>query len=356
MNSPSMNQHIDRLRKAFNDKNLTLYLGAGASVGSELPSWDKLVLAMYFSAMEAEAEDRRLRPFPNYLYAIAEWHLGRRREPLDITARKVRRMYEGQDFIGLLKDTLYGPFKLPDGNSFHAPDADSVVHANATLASAAKLCAKPSRGRRGVSSVVTYNYDNLLEIALRHDHLQPIWKANQEVARSKLPIYHVHGYVPLEGEGSNEDEIIFTEEQYYLASHNAYAWSNLVQIKCMSSSLGLMVGLSLTDRNMRRLLDALTKTPLTSENYVLLKKPRWPPIKDGEIADIDRKARDYYTKFSRSGIKRENRRLTEVRRIVTEVERRDVIEETATLISLGVRPIWYRDYQEIPQIIEKIIS
>jgi hypothetical protein len=42
---------LDRLRQAFNEKRLSLYLGAGVSVGSGLPSWDKLVLAMYFSGI-----------------------------------------------------------------------------------------------------------------------------------------------------------------------------------------------------------------------------------------------------------------------------------------------------------------
>ena len=43
---------INILRQAYQDRNLTLYLGAGLSIGSGLPSWDALVLAMYFKVMD----------------------------------------------------------------------------------------------------------------------------------------------------------------------------------------------------------------------------------------------------------------------------------------------------------------
>jgi hypothetical protein len=265
-------------------------------------------------------------------------------------------MYRGKDFLALLKNTLYGPFRLPGEEAFQAPNMDSILAANQTLASVAKLCSKEHHGQRRTQAVVTYNYDDLLEMALQQGEIQSIWKADQEVENTRLPIYHVHGYVPLHGEGSTEEEIIFTEEQYYLASHNAYAWSNLVQLKCLSSSVGLMIGMSLTDRNVRRLLDALRKAPIRAENYILLKKPRWPQLSDEEVADIDVKAREYFRKFTRSGIKRNERRNLEIRKIIKAVERRDVHEEEATLESLGVRPIWFSNYSQIPEIIRAIIS
>src|SRR5438552_1069139 len=101
------NQHVGQLRKAFRAGNLTLYVGAGLSVGNGLPSWDKLVLAMYFSAIKRDDIVEAIRPFPNYLFAIAEWHLERRREPLDITARKIRNLYTDESlFLEKLHQTL----------------------------------------------------------------------------------------------------------------------------------------------------------------------------------------------------------------------------------------------------------
>jgi len=143
---------------------------------------------------------------------------------------------------------------------------------NTTLRAVANLCRRSVPGRRGVQSVVTYNYDDLLEWTLgRHPH-QSVWKA----VRSKslrLPIYHVHGFVPLQdGTGSALDEIVLTEDQYHRAEQNPYSWNNLVQMRTLSDFVGLMIGLSLTDRNLRRILDNLRAMPARSKSYALMKK------------------------------------------------------------------------------------
>jgi hypothetical protein len=77
---------------------------------------------MYYSVMSQQ----RLgswRPFANYLYAIAEWQLGQTREPLEITARKLRNLYgsdgDGRDdreaFLRDLWETLWAGFVDDDG-------------------------------------------------------------------------------------------------------------------------------------------------------------------------------------------------------------------------------------------------
>jgi hypothetical protein len=103
---------FETLRDAYKKKNLTLYLGAGVSRDSGLPSWDALVLAMYFKVMSQQRLGR-WRPFPNYLLAIAEWQLAHLREPLEISARKIRRHYHGnqQAFRDSMWETLYEGFQ-----------------------------------------------------------------------------------------------------------------------------------------------------------------------------------------------------------------------------------------------------
>jgi hypothetical protein len=84
--------HIEEIRRAYRRGNLTLYLGAGVSKGNGLPTWAELVLAMYFTTKGGWKQ--RWEPYPNYLYAIAEWQLQRRTEPPEITAQKVRQQYK----------------------------------------------------------------------------------------------------------------------------------------------------------------------------------------------------------------------------------------------------------------------
>ena len=97
-----------------------------------------------------------------------------------------------------------------------------------------------------------------------------------------LPVYHVHGYVPAPPErgGSKPDEIVFTEDQYHRTAQDVYSWSNLIQLHAMTRSVGLMIGLSLADRNMRRLLDATTRAPMPGGNYALLQRRRTVPPTD----------------------------------------------------------------------------
>jgi hypothetical protein len=354
MASQERDKLIDKLSKAYRSNNLTLYLGAGVSLGNGLPSWEKLVLAMYFSAIKRADIVEAIRPFPNYLFAIAEWHLERRREPLDITARKIRNLYKNEEvFLDKLHETLYAGF-LALGNRT-TPDLQTLLLANPTLKAVANLCTKDSSSnRRPIQSVISYNYDNLLELATEEAQVLPIWRANQRLKRGVLPIYHVHGYIPIEGSRSRPNEVVFTEEQYYLAAQNAYSWSNLIQIRHLSSSVGLMIGLSLTDRNMRRLLDALKRTPHPPENYVLLQRPQWPKPEKDDLKRVDANAKIYFNRFARSGRKPGTKKYRQIKEIIEGVEESDFYEQQLVLNELGVRAIWYQDHDEIPAIIDRI--
>jgi hypothetical protein len=348
---------IEQLRKAYRANNLTLYLGAGVSVGNGLPSWDQLVLAMYFSAIKSDDIVEAIRPFPNYLFAIAEWHLERRKEPLDITARKIRNLYKDDSvFLERVHQTLYAGFSPPGTRSIEPPKIPALLQANATLKAVADLCTKGSSKRQSVRSVISYNYDNLLELSIADARVQPIWQANQRLKRGALPVYHVHGYIPIEGSRSSPEEVVFTEEQYYLAAQNAYSWSNLVQIKHLSSSVGLMIGLSLTDRNMRRLLDALKKTPAPPENYVLLQRPQWPQPGSADLKRVEDKAKLYLAKFRKSGLKTDGKKYTQIKEIIKGVEESDFYEQQLLLEELGVHPIWYKDHKEVSNIINSITA
>lgn len=121
MNSLSSNS-IRRLRGAFARRNLTLYLGAGVSAGSNLPDWRKLVVSMYFRALQEHDMGRDFRPLPNYLYALAEWHVQRQQEMPEITAQKIRNLHlNADDFLQSLRHTLYGPFLNPETDRLEPP-------------------------------------------------------------------------------------------------------------------------------------------------------------------------------------------------------------------------------------------
>lgn len=381
---PSRDEAIATLRTACAHGNLTLYLGAGVSVGNGLPTWEQLVLAMYFSAVSKQSLGG-WRPFPNYLFAIAEWHLANSREPLEIIARKLRNLYgdAGQaEFRKSLHTILYGGFLEPDGHLSEEPRPEQLLYANPTLAAVAALCSR-SPGERAVRAVISYNYDSLLEATLGSLPHQPVF-GEGAIDPDKLPVYHVHGFVPLAGEGSPPNEIVFTEDQYHRAARDPYSWSNLVQIRSMSGSIGLMIGLSLADRNMRRLLDAVSKAPIESRQFVLLQRPKTEPPPDDELDQIHQKAIEYLDRFKRSGIKSAEAQpeavmaptpgikadyptlrsstpgtkgplyREEIAGIIEQVKRLDTEQQTTVFAQLGVTPIWYDEHEEVPPILDEI--
>ncbi|NQU84653.1 MAG: SIR2 family protein [Mariniphaga sp.] len=382
---PYLNNEIKKIcRDNFKKKNITFYLGAGVSVDNNLPSWEKLILAMYFSTISKQ-EMNGWRPYSNYLYAIAEWYLKNSSEPLEIIARKIQKYFVDQDhseFIDLLHTTLYGSM-IDDYNvPYPFINGDYIRYENQTLKAIAELCELP---HRGINSVITYNYDNLLEIALKGFLHKSIYAANQSY-EEELPIFHVHGYVPLDNytDSSHGSEIIFTEDQYHQISNNAYNWSNLIQVQKMSNSVGIMVGLSLSDRNMRRLLDAVRNSPINNRNYALLQIPDQSPPKEDVLDDIHERAKELLDKFRRSGIKSEQMEggsiffshpgiksdypgikssrmgtndpiyQQEISGIIEQVKILERGQQEFVLGQLGIEPIWFEKFEHIPAILSEM--
>ena len=356
------------LRQAYQASNLTLYLGAGVSVASNLPAWDQLVYMMYAFVLNKEDKWLKWNPFINYLQAIAEYLKKHESEPLEITARKIRDIYvreleKPNDFTKDLRTLLYnGYISELDRATVHGYDsfdAEGLYLTNPTLRGVYELCRGQSSG---VKSVVTYNYDALLEILLNdvslnsHDRraYQSVF-SQEELNPNVLPIFHPHGFLPPDlAVGSNEDEVIFTEEQYHRVSMDPYHWSNLIQLSSMSGTVGLMVGLSLSDRNIRRLLDSLASSPLPVRIYALLQAPdvELPDDEQSRLIheralEIDeRKRKSSKTVQGIHGVKGTSY-ATQIRGIVEELSNRTKAQQEGVLKNMGIIPIWYESHDEI---------
>jgi len=349
------------LRSAFQQGNLTLYLGAGVSVGSGLPSWNQLVLAMYFTAVHSDWR-ARWRPYPNYLYAIAEWQLKRTHEPLEITARKIRQFYTGDtEFLNDLKETLYAGFEAESGFWSRSNTPAQLRTGNPTLDGVAEVCAHTLLNGPGLMAVVTYNYDSLVEATTKSCACKwkPIWKSAEVVKDGARPIIHVHGYIPAIGTGSPLEDVVFTEQQYHAAAHSPYSWSNLSQIQCLTSSVGLMVGLSLSDRNMRRLLDAVRVTPLHKQQFAILERPRSEEPKARDLEKIHKSAIGYMNRFAKSGAKvKGSGRAEQMLDIFKELDAFETANYTQMLEGLGITPIWYSHgkHEEVGPLLRSIVT
>ena len=379
------------LKEAYKNNNLCLYLGAGVSIGSGLPSWEKLVLSLFF-LKTADQKLKGWRPFPNYLYAISEWYLKNLDEPLEIIARKIQHLFptgdqgENEFYLSLYR-ALYGKYLKNNYKENLSIDNGKIIANNPTLEAIAKIISKTIISGKGIKSIITYNYDNLVEIVVNDSKLQPIYD-NCSLDDEKIPLYHVHGYIPFDQEKGRSDvkSIIFTEDQYHSLSQDLYSWTNLVQIANLSQSVGLMIGLSLSDRNMRRLLDAIKKTPIRNKNYAILKKPQKERPSLNIVDKIHQKAISILDQFPgggvksnqpfqeevlskeggefneiidillEGGIKSNSRYQVEISGIISAIESLSIEVNEMVLSELGITPIWIEEYADIPIIIDNILT
>lgn len=350
---------LQEMQQACKSRRITLLLGAGVSMGSGLPSWNTLVQMMYFSALDSRWQREGITAHPGYLFAVAEWQLSRTREPNEITARKIRRYYKDPtEFLDRLKQTLYPPFSSTEGQHLRPPRPRELPGRNGTLAAVADLCRPLNKGeKRRARAVVNYNYDSLLEMVLDEavkGAYQPVWQPSVAVDLNRVPIYHVHGFVPLNGKGSRPDQVVFTEDQYHAAMHDPYSWSNLVQLQYLTTTIGIMVGMSLSDRNMRRLLDALRHLPGRRTHFAILERPKWPEPSTYEIAAIQESAEKYRREFDLDGSWGARRVEIDPAGLAEEVQDLDERQQTRVLEELGVRVVWYDAHEEVPGILRSL--
>ena len=86
-----------------------------------------------------------------------------------------------------------------------------------------------------------------------------------------MPIYHVHGFLPKSGE-VDDAILVFSEQSYHSQFIDPYSWSNIIQLTTYLSNICLFIGLSLSDPNLRRLLDISYRKKLNVDILLLKEK------------------------------------------------------------------------------------
>jgi hypothetical protein len=357
---------ITRLRAAFRKNDITLYVGAGASAASGVPMWDSLLLNVYLNSLNKVRVRGAVELFGYVLQATGERWFAKSGAPLDVAARALRASFRSPtEFVRWVRFGLYQSFNF-DSRGHPTLDRQSLVRGNKTLGGIAKLCRRTRPGKRGLRAVVNYNLDGLLERALGSYPFQSFWKP-AKAESATLPIYHVHGYLPLRDPfsdysprlGSLSDEIVLTEDQYHREAADPYSWANLVQLGAMSRSIGLTIGLSLSDPNLRRLLDAARRAPIRPEIYSILQKPEATELDEAGIEEIEtnlpRIMESYITRTPDWPDLTSKKVRDQIKQIWEQLERASLQRQVSVLRELGVEPIWCR-HDNIPSVVDKIVS
>ncbi|RMG31501.1 MAG: TIR domain-containing protein [Bacteroidetes bacterium] len=295
-------QFIHELSQALKNGNLTLICGAGVSIGAGIPSWENLLLRLLESMMVKISNNHAIS-----LQHVQANEFQKRMGPSSLVMGKYLKSNLGKDFLPELREALY------QGNPQTCGLVDAIV----------EVC-RPQREGKPLDSIITFNFDALIEENLEKNNIR--YKAiDKEGIRNhpnELPIYHVHGYLPRTGDIPPETEIVFSEDAYHTQFIEPFSWSNLIQLTKLAQNTCLLIGLSLTDPNIRRLLDVANRKETSNKlNHYLIKKK--PSIEGSAEDTIDE--------------------------LMLLLEEQDANE-------LGLNVIWVDDFDDIPPLICKMLE
>jgi len=309
----ALSYQVARLREHLQRGEMTLFCGAGISLGAGVPAWSDLLLDL-LTGMFGNQLPKAKKNFAE----LYQSHFS----PSPLIMAQYLKNGLGNDFIEYVRTSLYR------GTPTTSPLIDAIV----------ELC-RPQRARASLNSIVTFNFDDLLEQNLEknHIHYHSVFAEGQRPQRSEIPICHVHGYLPRSGELTEDNDVVFSEDAYHSQFIDSFSWSNLVQLNHLSQNVCVFVGLSMTDPNLRRLLDvAMRKTPDRKANHYVFRK-KCDRKRVGEVLS------------PKHGHSKKVADIADFARIVELLEDQDSR-------NLGLNVIWIDDYTEIPKILRRIVE
>lgn len=321
-------EQLSNLKKCFNDDDVVLFLGAGVSLEAGIPTWNNLMSNLMVSMINTVIKDNR---FEGHVELSDE-----EKEAL-INAIQIKNGNSPLQLVRFIRNGLGDLFKeeLRKILYLECSDTSRILEAITDLS-------VPLRHGIGIQGIVTYNFDDLIEVNFKNKNVirfHPVFKEADLPTKNELGIYHVHGFLPrnpaqydgLEDKTKEEESfLVFSEEEYHQLMLDSYHWANLVQLNYFRERTCLFIGMSMTDPNVRRLLEiAKQKQPEQDacKHYIILQRDSFSGIQNGE------------------GIDGENiKKFAMVHQKLKEAE----------LSELGLNVIWVDNHAEIPNLLDEL--
>lgn len=308
--------NIVRAKNALKNDRVSLFLGAGVSISADIVDWENLLKKL--------CAKRNLGEIENKNHPVDEITKGRciidsyKKE--DPERKKLKNEIEQesdtQKKARLEKELLKQDEELPDG--FY-DDMRNILYANThpseLIESIANLITKCK-----IESIISYNYDDLVEQEINrnqnkyHIKCRPIYDKSGPIEDGIRYIYHVHGFLSngskLSKQSKQSKEIILGEKEYHKVYQDSYNWSNVEQLHALNRSKCFFIGLSMTDPNLRRLLDISKDKDLDKAiHYVFLSR------------------KEYDVSFMEN-----------------------------TMLSFGINCIWYDNHKDLPDLLRSLLQ
>ena len=334
---PSLKTSLKGLIAAFESESLTLILGAGVSVEYGLPNWETLLQKLLLTSFKGEVSSDTEKAF-----VLAKLFTKIFSPNPLIAARYLRQHYStelkggGDKFESTVRKALYEQIK----DDFQSDLFSEIV----------QLCVSPGKSPN-LDSVITYNYDDILEYHLNAIDIDVPYKTISSVGvrpkPGELPIYHVHGYLPRKGKLTSTTLVTLSEDTYHEQYTDIYSWNNIVQINKFRDCVCLFLGLSLTDPNLRRLLDIANKQrgATKAQHYAIRKKYDGKALQE-QLENLLKINPDLLDEKAHAKLQLDDT----IEYLIKVIEK----FETQDDLSFGINTIWVDEYSEIPQILKAI--
>jgi hypothetical protein len=324
---------LEKLKYEYSKGQFSLFLGAGVSSSAGMPDWNKLLNSLFvnFLAKEFNSDtnisETDISEIVDRLNSIDE--------PTSLmAARYIRKGFskdatESKEFHKAITKSLY---KLRDTK---APIESPLIKAIGSL------CTPKMTGSK-VKSVITYNFDDLIEREFNRRSIDShsIYSEQGTFSNDELPVFHVHGFLPeaTKGyEGLDQSTLVFSEEGYHQIYLESYHWSNLVQLNNLKNNVCIMIGLSMSDPNLRRLLEISSRNTERTQHFAFIKR-----ISDNKFC---------YKKSQK--INRDVKAIKNTKGALKFLQTHHSLNEEI-MKELGVSIIWYEDHDELPGLLSKI--
>ena len=206
----------EKIKGVLKRDKISIFLGAGVSASAGVVTWNSL--------LEQLCIKKGLPKIDSDIESVIK---GR----YIIDAYKKQQKEIPDDFYIDMRNILY-----------------ANIHSSKLINSIAKLIATSN-----IESIISYNYDDLVEQKVNEEKpCYSVFDKSRPIDGSSLHVYHVHGFIPQNGDWS---PIVLGEKEYHQIYQESYNWGNVEQLHALCRSACLFIGLSMNDPNLRRLID-----------------------------------------------------------------------------------------------------
>ena len=314
----NINKKLLETISQIESNKLILNIGAGISQSAGLPGWDELLKNLMIKAI---GESKKYIN-KNLVESLEDGEL-------EYYANRIHHQEKNSPLIEaqLIKFTLFPRFRQEIDNFF----AKRNQKYSNLIKSIVNFC-----NFYELTEVITYNFDDLMEKMFK----KSVWSIyNNKTYTQKsdeMNIYHVHGYLP-----EAASEIILSEWEYYRLLQDNSFWANDIQETHYTNSHCLLIGLSIKDPNLRRIM-------FNSQLERIGKYIIWSPFRP-HFAFIKKTSLDeFFTARGKSDYMAKTEATEKVLTLYHALKQ-------LTYLQLGVNVIWVTEYDEIPAIINGLI-